>query len=107
VSTPAVKRSQVIPPRGSRLEELQARYDDAEAQAKEAAERFEAVKNGIKTELAAMAPGALVIALAGRVPLTLSWKTSWRLDSKTLKADDPLTYVRYAKQSGYWELRRG
>ena len=37
--------------------------------------------------------------------LTLTYSESWRIDAKRLKAEDPETYVRYAKKGGSWSMR--
>jgi hypothetical protein len=107
VPTAPAPRSQVMPLPGSRLEQLQAMYDDAEAKAKEAAERFDSIKKGIEAELAAAAPGARIIALGGPVPLTMSWRTPMRFDQKRFKEENTRLYVSYCKPGGHWELRRG
>jgi hypothetical protein len=104
---PPVPRSQVTAQPGSRLEQLQAQYDEAQAAAEEAKERFETIKLAIEAELAAAAPNAKIIALSGAVPLTLSWRTPMRFDQKKFKEENTLTYVRYCRPLGYWELRRG
>lgn len=90
-----------------RLAALHASYADAKAQADAAAERLAAIKDGIKAELAALAPeGSTKIALLGSdgPPLTLVHSESWRVDARKLKAEDPETYVRYAKKSESWTL---
>lgn len=104
---PPVPRSQVVPQPGSRLEQLQAMYDDARARAEEAAERFGMIKKGIEAELAAAAPGARVIALGGPVPLTMSWRAPMRFDQKRFKEENAYLYASYCKPGGHWELRRG
>jgi len=93
---------------GSRLADLLALYDQVKAQADEATARLETVKNGIKAELSAAAPGAPQVEVAHETlaaPLRLSYVESWRVDTKALKANDPETYVRWAVKSGKWELR--
>lgn len=111
MSTPDAARQRVIltAEPGSRLEELLAMYEPLKAAAEEAASRFKAVTDALKAELPALAPeGTAAITLSG-VPglpvLHQTWVETWRLDSKQLKADDPVTYVRYAVKGGHWEVR--
>lgn len=94
---------------GSRLEELLASYESAKADSEAAVQRFEAITAAIKAELSAAVPDTPEIGLSGKpgLPrLKLSWIRPWRFDSKRLKEEDPLTYVRYAVQGGHWELRQ-
>ena len=91
-----------------RLAQLHAAYDEAQAAYDAAASHFEAIKTGIKAELAALAPeGSTRIGLTGEhgPGLSLTYAESWRLDSRKMKREDPETYVRYAKPSGSWTLR--
>lgn len=93
---------------GSRLAELMARYDGLKAAAEEATARFKDLTDAIKAEAAAGHPGASAMTLAGGpgLPaLSLTWVQRWSIDSRALKEAEPLTYVRYARQSGRWELR--
>lgn len=92
---------------GTRLEQLHAAYAEAKAASKAAEERLKAITDGIKSELTKAEPEARRLELRSPVgpPLRLTWSTTWRFDSKRFKADEPLTYVRYAKQSGSWTLR--
>lgn len=99
---------QVKPKKGSRLEQLHEAYGPAKAAVADAEAKLKAITDAIKLELTQAAPdGAEKIELVGEngVPLQLSWVLTWRFDSKKFKADDPQTYVRYAKQSGSWTLR--
>jgi hypothetical protein len=94
--------------RGSRLEQLAEAYALAKPAADAAKEHLDAITDAIKLELTMAAPGAHRVdftAAALVAPLRLASKTSWRLDSKRLKTEAPELYVRYAKQSTYWELR--
>jgi hypothetical protein len=94
---------------GSRLDALLASYDDLKARADEAAERLKAVTDGIKAELTAATPGAQKIVVnhpALSAPLGLSYVERWDLDTKRMKAEDPATYVRYARKGGSWRLGR-
>jgi hypothetical protein len=93
---------------GSRLDDLLALYDQLKAQADEAEQRFETVKNAVKAELAAAAPGAPQVDVAHPAlaqPLRLSYVEAWRLDAKRMKAEAPELYVTYAAKSGSWQLR--
>ena len=98
----------VTPNPGTRLEQLQAAYADAKAAADEAGSRLKLITDGIKAELVAQAPeGHTRIGLRGEhgPALQLTYSESWRIDATKLKAEDPVTYVRYAKKSGSWSLR--
>lgn len=106
MTTPTIPQVAVEP--GTRLADLLAMYDHLKAQADEAGQRFDTVKNAIKAELAAAAPGAPQVDVAHSAltqPLRLSYVESWRLDAKRMKAEAPETYVRYAAKSGSWQLR--
>lgn len=95
---------------GSRLEALAAAYAEAKPAADAAAERLQEIKDAIKVELTNAAPGETRVDLASAVldkPLALRAKTSWRLDTKRFKAEEPVTYVKYAYRSTSWELREG
>lgn len=91
-----------------RLAQLHAAYDAAAARAAEANAHLDAIKTGIKAELAVLAPeGSTRITLTGPhgPSLGLTYSESWRVDSRKLKREDPETYVRYATKSGSWTLR--
>ncbi|MGH3717015.1 MAG: hypothetical protein ACRDT4_26680 [Micromonosporaceae bacterium] len=98
----------VTPKPGSRLDQLAALYDDARAAAEAADAHLKMVTDGIKAELsAAVTTERVELASSGlQQPLRMKAVTSWRIDTKRLKAEQPETYVRYAKQSTYWDLRR-
>ncbi len=100
---------QVTAPPGSRLEQLHAAYPDAKAAADAAAATLKAITDGIKLELNQAAPEERRLELRGPAgpPLRLTYTETWRFDSKTFKAADPETYVRYAKKSGSWTLKAG
>lgn len=94
--------------RGSRLEQLAEAYAVAKPAADAAKEQLDAITDAIKLELTMAAPGALRVDFTApclAATLRLASKTSWRLDSTRLKKEAPEVYVRYAKQSAYWELR--
>lgn len=98
---------QVKPDAGSRLEQLHASYAGAKAALDEATTQVRAITDAIKLELTTAAPDQTRIELVGEgaPALRLSWTTSWRFDSRRLKAEDPELYVRYAKPSGTWVLK--
>lgn len=92
----------------ARLAQLHAAYADAKAANDAAAEQLKAITDAIKLELTQAAPeGYTRIGLDGPdgPPLRLTYAESWRVDSRKLKAEDPETYVRYAKKSGSWTLK--
>ena len=102
---PAVVKSR----KGSRLAALLDAYPAAKAMADEAAAQLKAITDGIKLEASQQAPDQpkVTICPAGgsEAPtLELDYRESWRIDSRKLKAEDPETYVRYAKKSGAWYL---
>lgn len=98
---------QVIAPEPgmSELVALRAEYDQADKEAKAAAERLEAVKAKLKSAMAPTEGGTRsALHIPGFPPLLLTYSESWRLDSKALKADAPTVWVGYAKQSTSWTL---
>lgn len=104
--TPPSAQAEVRP--GSRLDDLLAAYAELKPRADEAATRLKAVTDAIKAELTAAAPGAERIDVAHNAlaqPLRLAYVEKWTVDTKALKADDPETYVRYARKGGSWVLR--
>jgi hypothetical protein len=94
---------------GSRLEQLLAVYDDEKAAAAEAAERFKAVTDALKAEMAAAVPPGtedMTLIGAAHLPrLRLSWRRPWRFDSDKFREENPYLFVKYSKQGGHWELR--
>lgn len=95
---------------GSRLEQLQAAYPAAKAEADEAAARLKAITDGIKLELTQSAPEErrIVLASSGASPaMHLTYTESWRVDTRKLKTEAPETYVQYAVKSGSWRLTAG
>lgn len=66
-----------------------------------------AITDAIKLELTQAAPEDRKIALVGNAgsTLRLTYVESWWIDSRKLKAEDPETYVQYARKSGTWTLR--
>lgn len=93
---------------GGRLEQLAEEYATAKPAADEAKARLDMITDAIKAELTTAAPGANKVdfnAPGLAAPLRMQARTTWRLDSPRLKADMPELYVRYAKQTSYWDLR--
>jgi hypothetical protein len=93
---------------GSRREELLASYESAKAAAEEAASRFKTITDALKADLSGAYPGVEGMTLSGApgLPrLSMSWRKSWRVDTRRLKEEQPLLYVQYAVQSGTWDLR--
>lgn len=99
----------VTPDAGTRLSDLHAAWFAAKAAADEASAQLKVVTDAIKAELTQMVPevASLELASEGQRPLLLKYTERWTIDSKKLKADDPETYVKYAKKSGSWSLRAG
>lgn len=98
---------QVAAPADSRLAQLQSQYAEAKSAADAAAEHLKGITDAIKHELTRAAPEHTKIDLpAGHGPaLRLTYSERWSLDTRRMKAEDPLTYVRYAKKGGAWTLR--
>lgn len=97
----------VQPEADSRLEALVAQYDQAYAASKAATDALKTITDGIKAELAKAAPDQTSIDLTSPLlakPLRMSAVTSWRIDAKKLKAEQPALYVTYAVQSTAWKL---
>jgi len=97
----------IKPESDSRLAQLAAQYDLAKAESAKAAEALKAITDAIKIELTHAAPGESDVQLDSPdliKPLRLTAVESWRIDAKKLKAEDSLTYVRYAVQSTTWRL---
>lgn len=97
----------IQPEPDSRLEQLAAEYWALKPLADEYAERLETIKNGLKAEMAAAAPGQSEVLLSCQYlpsPLRLTARSSWRLDTKALKSEAPELYVKYARRSTSWRL---
>jgi hypothetical protein len=86
--------------------DLRAAYDEAEREYKAAEEKLKAVKDKLRTQLSEATNGALRSALhvPGYQPITLTYGEAWTVDSKKLKAEQPLVYVQYAKLGSRWTL---
>ena len=104
----------VTPLADSRLSALHAQYADAKAAADAAAERLKTITDGIKAELRAQADGTAYDGTdRSRIELRSPYGPILRLtkservtfDSRKLKVDDPVTYVKYAKFGEAWALR--
>jgi hypothetical protein len=105
--------AQLHPERSSNLGKLCAAYSLAKPRADEAAKQLEQIVDAIKVEMTnavaddpAYQQGEPIVCLADvlATPLRLSYRKSWYLDVKSLKAQDPHTYVKWAKQRGVWQL---
>lgn len=88
------------------LAELRAEYAEAKAATERADEMEAALKAKLKTALSEATGGALRSALhvPGFQPLLLTYGERWTVDSKALKAEQPLVYVQYAKLGGQWTM---
>jgi hypothetical protein len=86
---------------------LRAEYAEAKQAADAAEERLKAAKGKLQTALSEATNGALRSALhvPGYKPLTLTYGERWTVDSKRLKAEQPLVYVTYAKLGHSWTLQ--
>jgi hypothetical protein len=92
----------------TRLGRLHEQYPELKAAADAAAKAFKDCTDGIKLEVSTLTGGALRAELAATdtaPALALTYGERWTLDSKAIKAEDPDTYVRYAKPSGAWTLK--
>lgn len=91
---------------GSKLEQLHAEYHRRKAVADSAAKELKGIVDALKVELTVAAPDQPKVELHGEAgrPLALSYVESWRMDTKKLKAEQPLIYVTYASKSGSWKL---
>ena len=97
----------ITPAPDSRLAQLLAEFEAAKRAAEAAHERLNMIKDGIKAELTAAAPGAEKVRVHSdhlTQPLQLSARTEWRIDARRLKAEDPVTWVRYARRVTSWRL---
>lgn len=94
------------PDRWVDVKDLRAEYAEAKQAAEAAAERFSAAKAKIRTALSEATNGALRSALhvPGFKPLTLTYGERWTVDAKALKAEQPLTYVQYARLGSSWTV---
>lgn len=93
----------------TRLGGLQDRYAELKAAEDAAKKALKDCTDGIKLEVSTLTGGALRAELAATdtaPALTLTYGERWTLDSKAIKAEDPDTYVKYAKVSGAWTLRQ-
>lgn len=93
----------------SSLADLRVAYAEAAAAKKRADEREAGLKAKLKAALTEASGGALRSALhvPGFPPVLLTYSERWTVDSKALKAEQPLVYVQYAKQGTAWTLTEG
>lgn len=105
---PPMPPPELTPAPDSRLDQLAAELAHVDVEYLPLHARREELRDAIKAELLrAMPEGATALILTSPhlpAPLRYSSRTSWRFDSKACKAKDPLTYVKYAKQSTAWYL---
>jgi len=67
-----------------------------------ASPKLKEITDGIKAELSRLHPGEREVLLTSPFltnPLQMQAVTSWRVDAKKLKAENPMAYALYAKQS--------
>jgi hypothetical protein len=101
---------QVVPPPGSRLEQLLDMREAANAALKEAEQRVEMIKAGIAYETTALTgPGHAVIDIAGaphRKGLRLRYhQGQWDVPVEVLRTRYPAVWNAEAKQGrGWWQL---
>jgi len=105
------------------LDQLLAMEADLYDKSKAIGEQLSEVKDRIKTALTSvthqpwirdLGPGQPTptpferyrIAVPGFATRVLRWKTSRRIDTKRLKAEQPGLYEAYSKESGAWFLER-
>lgn len=93
----------------SSLADLRVAYAEAAAAKKRADEREAGLKAKLKAALTEATGGALRSALhvPGFPPVLLTYSERWTVDSKALKAEQPVIYVQYAKQGSSWTLTEG
>lgn len=102
----------ITPQPGSRLDQLRDRYLMLRAEAREAADAAEDVKNQIKSETALACGGYPAIIIAGNASapaLQLSYLTRGRFRREDLARDYPEIHDRYwvpgDPANGFWDLR--
>lgn len=91
----------------SQLEAWISLLESAQAEAKEANDRFNGLKDQIKSAVSEMAPGRERIIIKSPYlskPWVMRSQQSWNLDSKMLKAKEPLIWVKYAAKRITWFL---
>lgn len=108
-SRPDTVIPQVIPPSGSRLEQLLDMREAARAAFREAKNRLEAIEAGIKTDVAAACPGEPVIGIAAgprRPALRLCWhEGTWYVPVESLREKHPEVWDELRTQKrGSWQL---
>lgn len=106
--TPAIP-AQVEAQPESRLEQLASLYTQIKPLADQYAAQLKEITDAIKYELAQAAPGSEQVVLNSQYldkPLRMSHRVEWRLNSKQLKQEDPVTWVKYARQVESWRLEQ-
>ena len=97
----------VRPAEGGRLDGLLAEFGRLKPQIDDLTEQLKTVTDAIKLEVTSAMPGSTSILLSSphlRSLLDVNYRAAWRLDTKRLKAEQPLIYATYAKRSGSWRL---
>lgn len=115
MTTNSLETPTPIDPR-ERLAQLAAVYDQAEADAKAATERFDALKAAVKAELYQLGIAentetgvvhAEYASPALRAPWVLDYRTTDKIDTRALRAAHPILAEKFTKTSGAWYLTRG
>lgn len=95
-------------PAESRLEALCAEYAAIKPEADELAKRLKDVVDGIKAETMAAAPEGETSVVLRSAALPDAYRVhaveSMALDTRRLKAEDPLTYASYTAKRVSWRL---
>jgi hypothetical protein len=106
-TAPAPIRMAVTPAPGGLLEQLLDQQRAAKAAADEAEERVKSIGDRIKAELTQAHPGVAAFDIAGsqhRPAMHLTWVETARLDTRLMRREDPVLYVKYARFGGHWVL---
>lgn len=110
-TTEAPELKQFIPlleaAEGTELDALMAEYYHTKAELKSAEEAHQAVKDRLKA-LAMDSRNSVedtridVHSMHGNLAVT--YTESWRLNTKKMKEEDPLSYARFIEKRGGWKL---
>jgi len=98
----------VTPTPDSRLDQVTAEWARLKPQLEELTKRVDELSKAIKTETMAAAPEGSSEVILRHPSLDTPYRVhpveTWRLDSKSMKAADPVAYVRWSKKSTSWRL---
>ncbi|MCO7192306.1 hypothetical protein [Pseudonocardia sp. McavD-2-B] len=98
----------VQPASDSRLEQLLAEWSAKKPQLDALKAEVDTLSKSIKAETMRAAPEgspeAIVRSPFLDLPLRVYPRTEWRLDAKAMKAEDPQTYVKWARSSTSWRM---